>query len=218
MNIISWAMFVEGSTDREYLGVVLPRVIEDIAFHSERGSEAQVPEQPVNVFGLSRRDFQTAAELICKAKDAFVILFVHGDTGGRGQQTTLADRTSALCKRVNDLCSFDTDFCIPVTPMQETDAWCLADRVALRAAFGLREGHQFSQLTGDPRDVEKIRDPKEVAYSIANEVIGGRRRSRVRFPYAAVAQAQDLEVLRQLSQVQEMYGRVRHALSKVGYS
>ena len=146
MNVLSWALYAEGETDRDYLGTLLPRIIEHVAFASERGSAAMVPEQPAAIFGRKERAFDKAAAEICAAREAFVLLFVHGDAGGRGQQTTVDRRTAGLCRMAQEACGFSLERCIAVAPRQATEAWCLADPDALRSALQLRPDHEFPEL------------------------------------------------------------------------
>ena len=217
MNVLSWALYAEGETDRDYLGTLLPRIIEDVAFASERGSEAMVPEQPAAIFGRRERAFDRAAQEICAAREAFVLLFVHGDTGGRGQQTTLDRRTAGLCRMAHDTCGLSPERCIVVAPRQATEAWCLADPNALRSALQLRPDHEFPELSMAPRGVEQMTDPKATAQSIILSLLRGRRRRPPRFPYTMVAQQQRLDVLRALTAVEDLYQSVRRALVTIGY-
>lgn len=217
MNVLSWTLYTEGETDRDYLGTLLPRIIEHVAFASERGPAAMVPEQPAAIFGRKERAFDQAAKEICTAREAFVLLFVHGDSGGRGQQTTLDRRTAGLCRMAHDACGFSLERCIVVAPRQATEAWCLADPDALRSALQLRHNHEFPELSAAPRGLEQMTDPKATAQSILANLLRGRRRRPPRFPYTVVAQQQRLEVLRTLPAVEDLYQSVRRALATIGY-
>ena len=217
MNVLSWALYAEGETDLDYLGTLLPRIIQHIAFASPSGPAPVVPEQPAAIFGQGSRSFDRAAKEICDARDAFVLLFVHGDSGGRSQQETVDRRTIGLCQKAHDACDLRLDRCIPVAPRQATEAWCLADIGALRAAFQLRPDYQFPQLIATPRSVEQLNDPKTVARQIVEGTIRGRRRSPPRFPYTLVAQQQGLEVLRMVPSFEALYRAVSRALATVGY-
>lgn len=209
-------MFVEGSTDAEYLSVLLPRLIEDLAALSQ-GRLAQVPDQPVEVFGVNCRRFDEIAERICHAREAITILFVHSDTGGRAIEERLEDRTLALCTRLHELCEFPTAFCIPVAPRKELEAWCLADRKAIQGAFGLSENACLPGVPERPAAAEHLADPKNTMNALLTHVRGARRRARRRFPYAAVAQAQDLATLRSVPSFLALDNSLRRALREAGF-
>lgn len=213
---ISWALFVEGQSDAEYFSVLLPRVIEDIVLTTD-GPAAVIPELPVGVFGIRNRNFELASQAICKAKESFHLLFVHSDTGGRALEDQIASRTTALCQMLNDLCNIRNESCICITPRHETEAWGLADQDAIRSVFGLRANFDFDELSDNPAAVEQISDPKLTAKKILERLTFGRRNSNRHFPYAAIAQRQDISTLRLLPSFTDFESRVRRALRHLGY-
>ena len=80
MTYVSWAALYEGPTDQAYFEMVIPRVMEDLIMrHGIRNSI--IPPAPAVT--LQRADVDAAAREACAAKDAFYLVFVHADTGGR---------------------------------------------------------------------------------------------------------------------------------------
>lgn len=213
---ISWAIFVEGQNDVDYFGVLLPRVIESIVM-TTTGPVAVIPESPSAVFGIRNRDFESACSSICEAKESFHLLFVHSDTGGRALEAQIALRTTALCQMLEARCNIPNESCICVTPRHETEAWGLADQNAIRLAFGLRDNFAFSELPDNPADVELIVDPKLTSSQITDRLSFGRRNSNRHFPYASIAQHQDLSTLRRLPSFMDFEIRLRRSLTHLGY-
>lgn len=216
MTYISWALYAEGASDVDYFEVLIPRLIEHLVAAAD-GPMVEVPERPVDIFGVNQRSFQRAAEQICDGVDAIELLFVHGDSGGRAVADSLFDRTRQLCEIVFRICNFDCRRCIPIVPKQETEAWCLADKGALRRALGLAEAYNFASLQKRPSTVERIGDPKSIAASVVREATGRNRGASPRFPYSAVAQYQDLGVLREVPSFNNFESAIRRALSTFEY-
>jgi hypothetical protein len=216
MNYLAWALFAEGRTDIRYLETLLPRVVLQL-LQGAAGPEAMVPDYPVDVFGVACRDLDAAAEKICHAREAFQLLFVHGDTGSPAQEQNLANRTCALCERVETECGIVRDRCIVVAPRRETEAWCLVDKAAIRSACGVGAAFDLSFVPDSAHAIEAIPDPKAVMKQIQNSVSGGRRRRDPPIPYASLGQMQNLERLRQLPSFRCFELELIGALRTLGY-
>lgn len=214
MTYVSWAIFVEGSTDHDYLAGLIPRCIEDIVFRS-RGAAAEVPDAPAVVFGIGSRDFNTAAEEICKAKEAFELLFVHSDTGGRALEAAIEARTTALIANAQARCGLRMDRCIVVAPKKETEAWCLADTNALRKNFGVPNAFAFPMLPGNPAGVENLQDPKLTMDEVIDSLPSKRKG---KFPFSGVAQCQEINnLMRAVPSFEAFYLSLASALGTFGY-
>jgi len=216
MIYLGWALFAEGPTDIRYFETLLPRVILNLVQQSD-GAEAVVPDQPVEVFGVSVRDLDAAANNICSASEAFSLLFVHGDTGSRAQEQHLANRTCALCERVEASCRFRRDRCVIIAPRRETESWCLADKAAIRLACGLRADLDLPFIPDNASSVEAIDDPKAMINQIQEILSKGKRRRAPPIPYASLGQLQDLDRLRQLPSYRSFEGQLVRALQTLGY-
>ena len=93
MIYLSCVAYYEGSSDRAYFATLIPRVSDDMVLR--HGGTAMVPDTPA--FEIKSREFDGAAAEVCKNRDAFELLFVHADTGGRGVERSLPDRSASLC-------------------------------------------------------------------------------------------------------------------------
>ena len=215
MTYISWAIFAEGVTDVEYFSALIPKVLSTVVLECN-GPVATIPDAPVDVFGRQSRAFALAALEICRAKDAFFLLFVHGDTGGAAQERTLAQRTCALCEAVDAECGFQKDRCILITPRRETETWCISDKDALRAALGVGQNFDLSAVPDRAADLERLEDPKKVANDLVSG-IGGRGKAAHRFPFSVIAQEQRIDRLDRLPSFTAFKAQVRNALETLGY-
>ena len=91
---LAYALFCEGSSDYSYFEVLLPRVIESIVLRAGRVT-ADVPERPAVRLGRRGRTVDEVAAEACDQREAFHIVFVHADTGGRGQLAKVGYRSDA---------------------------------------------------------------------------------------------------------------------------
>lgn len=216
MTYLAWALFAEGQTDIRYLETLIPRLILDLPSRTQ-GPQAVVPDNPVDVFGVANRNLGQEAAKICRASDAFQLLFVHGDTGSPAQEENLASRTCALCELVNNGCGLIRDRCIVVAPRRETEAWCLADKTAIRSAFGVGANLDLSFVPDAPAAIESLPDPKAVLGQIQDSMRGNARRRRPQVPYGSLGQMQGLDHLRALPSFRAFEEQLVRALRTLGY-
>lgn len=216
MTYVSWATFHEGPSDAFYLDVLLPRLMEDIV-RREGIRHSDIPLAPAVKLGERNREVSSVAAEACEAKDAFEILFVHADTGGRALAEGLASRADAYCQEIYSLCSFPPSRCITVTPRHETEAWILADPQAVKDALGFTGDHRRIGLPDNAHEAERISDPK-AALRGALETIAGRRRRghRVEQIFPAIAQRQNFDALRRSTSFAAFEAKLKVSLSDLG--
>jgi hypothetical protein len=110
MTYVAWAVLYEGETDATYLDVLIPRVMEESAI-----AGPALPTIPlVPAIRLKRASPAKVAEEACAAADAFHLVFIHTDTGGRALERKIHQRGSAYCEAMHDLCGWLSDRCIVV--------------------------------------------------------------------------------------------------------
>lgn len=215
MRYVSWAAFYEGGSDALYLDVLLPRIIRDMA--AREGSDlVEVPDVPAVRLGTTSRSVEKVAEEACAFRQAYEIIFIHADTGGRGLQRGLANRADAYCTALLAQCDWPRDRCITVTPRHETEAWLLADGFAVTRALGYTGRPAEIGLPDDARAAERLADPKQVLAAAVEAVAGRRRRQSSGNIVPAIAQRQDLELLRQSNSFVQFEARLRSCLRAVG--
>ena len=85
---LAWALFCEGITDRSYLEILIPRVLEDLLLRNGN-RPVDVARQSAVPIGQRNRTVDAVAAEACDAREAFHLLFVHAGTGGRALQQNL---------------------------------------------------------------------------------------------------------------------------------
>ncbi|PTM75889.1 uncharacterized protein DUF4276 [Cereibacter johrii] len=216
MTYIAWALYVEGPTDSEYLKVLIPRLIGHL-LRGSNGALTTVPELPAHIFGIPRLDLDRIASRVCEGRDAFHILFVHGDTGGRALADQLPNRTCALCRRIEENCGFPRSRCVVAAPNREIEAWTLADISALRRVFGLSANASVRSLPTAPTEVESLRDPKRVTQDFLQSIQRGTRNRKTRWPFELIAQEQEINLLLQVPSFARFSAALRDALRGLGH-
>lgn len=215
MRHVSWAAFYEGLSDALYFEVLLPRVIRDLVTR-EGIHMIDVPDAPAVRLGVEGRSVEKVAEEACAFREAYDVVFIHADMGGRGLARGIADRADVYCAALKALCDWPVERCITITPRHETEAWLLADGKAVTGALGYNGDPAEVGLPIDAHAAERLNDPKQVL-SIAVEKIAGRRRvQRLDRPFPAITQRQQLELLRRSSSFVDFEERLRGCLRAMG--
>src|SRR5580704_2959022 len=157
MTYVGWAALYEGPSDAAYFGVLLPRVMDELIL--TRGiRNSIVPALPAIL--LKRGDVVTVAIEACNAREAFHLVFVHADAGGRAVEQRLLQRSQAYCEAMHDECAWNPARCITIEPRHETESWVLCDPTAVTGALGFRGNAADIGLPKDAAEAEKLRDPK----------------------------------------------------------
>ena len=198
MIYLSWAAHCEGVSDRAYFEVLIPRALQGVFEKRSPLQKIEIPEsQSVRLTG---RVVDEVAAQACKARDAFQIIFVHSDTGGRNLEAGMGARSCALCLAMERRCEWPPRRCVVIAPRHETEAWILCDGVAVTPALGYTGSPESIGLPSEPREAERLRDPKSKLHEAVISVRGRRRRpDNVQQLYASIAQWQSLDRLRSLS-------------------
>ena len=216
MTYVSWAAFHEGHADALYIEVLLPRLMEAIVV-AEGISHSDIPTAPAVALGRRGRALDTVAAEICEVKDAFEVVFIHADTGGRAQEEGLSARSSAYCERAFEFCAWPPARCVTVSPRRETEAWILADPAAVMGALGYRGDPVAIGLLVGAKAAERLSDPKITLGVAMRQVSGKRRRSvKVEQLFPAIAQRQSMEALRGSDSFKEFEASVRVCLADLG--
>lgn len=193
---VTWASVYEGSTDASYFDVLLPRVLNDILLQNG-ARPVDVADFPAVRLGARGREIAKIASEICENQEAFALLFIHADTGGREQEKTALERAQAYVNAANELCGFLVqENTQPILPKKEMEAWALTDGDAICDALGFTGDRSILNLPAQPAQAENVPDPKAAMLHILRSV---KRRVRPSDParlLASIAQAQSLERLR----------------------
>ncbi|MES2270838.1 MAG: hypothetical protein V4533_08145 [Pseudomonadota bacterium] len=215
MTFVSWAAMHEGPTDRAYFDLLIPALMEDLV--RRRGTRnVTVPQSPAISMGKAGRTVDAVASEICGEQDAFHVVFVHADTGGRALEANMGSRSEAYRQAAFELCGFPLVRCVIIAPRHETEAWMLADRDAVGGALGYRGDLAELGLPADARQAEKLVDPKQVLANAISQVRGRRSASNVHQIITAIAQRQNFTRLRTAQSFQAFEGALADALVDLG--
>lgn len=195
MKYLAWAAFYEGSSDALYLDVLIPRVLRDIL--GRLGNDiVDVTNSPIVRLGKNGRSVEAVANEACAFSDAFDIVFIHADTGGRGLEAALNNRSKSYCAAMKQLCDWPELQCVTVTPRHETEAWLLSDGQAVLSAFGYNGNPSDVGLPVSAQEAERLVDPKGVLAVAAQQIAGRRRAHNIDNIFPFIAQRQSLIALR----------------------
>ncbi len=213
MTYVSWAALYEGGTDQAYFDLLIPRVMEDIVM-LQGIRHSTIPPAPALV--LRRRRVEEVAQEACNARDAFQLIFIHADTGGRNLEAGLGGRSIRFCEAMLALCRWPLARCVAILPRRETEAWVLADPQAVIGALGYLGSPHCLGLPTDGGEAEQLGDPKAVLAAAVRQIRGRRRPANVQQIFPAIAQRQSLANLRRAKSFIEFEDGLRVALAKLG--
>ena len=211
---LAYALFCEGPSDYSYFEVLLPRVIESAVLRVGR-VPVDVPERPAVRLGGRGRTVEAVAAEACDRLEAFHVVFVHADTGGRGQIAKVGHRSRAYCEKMHELCELPSERCVLLRPASMTESWALADPQAVLDALGYRGTPSELGLPADAEQAEDHPNPKTCLDSALRTVRGTRRgRSDTLLP--AIAQRQSIDALGRSKSFLEFETALRTALRDLG--
>ncbi|WP_182881358.1 DUF4276 family protein [Microbispora sp. H10949] len=187
-------LVAEGETDEVFLGVVISRQLREITVQSSRCA-VDVESTEIGS-GRSIYDHDRTAGALRELAGDCHLLFVHNDHRERDKAERVV-RDSGLSTPV-----------IALVPVQETEAWLLADAGVWRRLSGSDHG----RMPARPRDVERIADPKKVLAEVAP-----RRGKPVRDYFEYIARNIDLATLAKVPAYAEWVVDARNALKGLGY-
>ena len=215
MIYVGWAALFEGETDSRYYNALFPRVMADLVLRSPAKASA-IPEGPA--VRLFRGTVAEVAKEACNARDAFHLVFIHADAGGRNTEASLASRGTAYCEAMQQCCDFSPTRCVTVAPRHETEAWVLADPLAVVVSLGSRAPAESLGLPADATQAERLTDPKSVLLNAIQIVTGRRRRWQNALPalYTSIAEQQSLASLRRSPSFRAFEQKLTDALVSIG--
>ncbi|MEO3745461.1 DUF4276 family protein [Plantactinospora sp. B5E13] len=206
MRYLTSALVSEGVTDDQFLPRLLGRALTELCL-----TEFDDVVEVADVQPLRRRkgpcSVEEVIELVELNANSFSVVFFHHDQGAaaeRLQLEWLGPLQRLWGERVERL--------VAVVPIRETEAWLLADGVALRTALGVRWSDAEMGLPAHPKDVERIDDPKR----ILNGVL--RRVSRsIDDHYGQLGELVSLDRLQLVPAYRRWWSDTRKALTELGY-
>lgn len=191
-------LLAEGKTDELFLGAVIFRQLRRLT----EGRSRHVVDVERTEIGECRttKDHDRLVEAAAGLASDCHLIFIHNDHDKR-------DKATATAKLL-----VDRDLGKPVVtlvPVRETEAWLLADR----SAWATLRGSHVELLPANPKDVQKLADPKPVLDAIIPK--SGARSRDDYFEY--MGQNVDLAVLARIPAYAEWVATTEDALRGLGY-
>lgn len=192
MTYLTLALWAEGPSDGPFLRPFLRRVLIEHVLQTRW--TVDIAEEFIALPDPSPTLARDVG--ICNAVSArrteISFLFIHGDGAGRPDRA----RARTVQPAIDQILKTPSPpRCIGVVPKHETEAWMLADRVALGKAPGV-DPERLSEFPA-LNEVERLIDPKQRIASIRGAVRRGNRRSPL-LDLRQIGEAVSLDLLRRL--------------------
>jgi len=201
---VALALYAEGSTDDDFLPLIIQRTAQVILARHEQHRMQVLPIETINL-----NDKQpTRAECILKAAilaNRYHALVVHSDADHPNRDRALQERIQPGFDLIQQA-SFVCKNVLPIIPIQTVEAWMLVDHEMLREELRTRLSTQELDLPEKAKLVEIIAKPKQRLEEIvlrANRQLRPRQRLEVRSLYAPLGKKVRLERLNQLTAYQQ---------------
>jgi hypothetical protein len=209
------AFYGEGPSDERFL----PRIISRTAERLLAPQEIEIA--PLLVLHAGRSGSLTQPQRIldvARQAAGFHILFVHADADGADWDRALRERIAPGFDLVRNQAGGTCEHLVAVIPVQEVEAWMLADPETICRVLNSRRTPAALGLPLHPSRVEAIASPKEVlrqAVRLAQEE-RPRRRKPVADIQANLADRLDLDRLVRVSAYQRFVQALRGTLAALG--
>lgn len=208
----------EGSTDVWFLGSIIQRSFEAVAFECD----GQVEILPVQRIEKQGGDFVEAVTSCAQQaeKRGIMVLCVHTDADGAVDTDTFNNKinpafTAVDNAQIKHLCKN----LVAIVPVQMTEAWMLSDKELLKAEIGTRKSNEDLGINRSP---EVYADPKQAIESAirrARQDLTKRRRRDLTIAelYSPIGQKIALDTLERLPSYQKFKEAIRGSFRKLNY-
>ncbi len=219
MSQIFVGLFTEGSTDVRFLESIVKNTLHSLAY-DECTVEIDIEVVPLGVATKGLKFNEKIIEASKKGIDDFgmTMLCVQADSDNKTLEKAYSERIRPALAELAKLSTID--YCqvvVPIVPIQETEAWMLADTELLKQEIGTDKSDTELGINRPP---ESISDPKQViidAIRIAREGMTRRRRNDLSISdlYLPIGQAIELDKLESLASYQDFKENIRKAFRQL---
>ena len=164
MKNLALALYSEGVTDQHFLPDVIRRTSRQIL---DQYGQTSLNVQPIDVIAFSKVGMKQDECILRAARGAidYHILIVHADADHRTDEKALRERFKPgyeLVQNQENVCKH----LVPVIPIQMTEAWMLADPVALQETIGTTMTAQELGVPAKAKQVETDSNPKQTLHLV----------------------------------------------------
>lgn len=217
MRQIFIGLTTEGTTDVEFLKPIIEKTLEKIAFECQGQIDIIVEEIKV-----SKKELSFVEHTLLSSKNgldtfAMTALCIQADADGKTLNETYTNKIIPVINALN--AENETEYCkilIPIVPIQETEAWLLADKDLLKKQIGTDKSDND---LGINREIESIANPKEViqeAIRIARQDLTKKRRNDLNITDLYIIGSEiEIDKLEKLSSFQDFKENVRNAFRQL---
>ena len=207
-------LFAEGSTDITFLQNIVQKTLEAVAFDCPGQFDIETLPLEIEKTGL------TFTQQVLKAAKKGIedygiqIICVHTDADNISAQSIYQHKINPAKTQLDNQNA--TDYCkilVAIVPIQETEAWMLADKELLKQEIGTTKTDNELDINRNP---EQIANPKEViekAIKVARAGLTLRQRNSLTIAdlYLPIEQSIDLKKLENLPSYADFKHNVRNA-------
>lgn len=213
MRYLNCLLVCEGSSDAWFLQPFLHRALEQLVCESF--------DDVVEIFPIRalRADHQRPEDVVAasiREDGVFDVLLYHHDGAPPRHSKDVVERMREAWRT-----RAGREPLVPVVPVRETEAWVLADRVALATTLSIRAASVEKAVPSRAADIEALIDPKALLRSLVIPTVGMRARRRHHELYEdfldRLATRVCLDRLREFPSFARWWDDMTEALEGLGY-
>ncbi len=213
-------LFTEGSSDISFLESIVERTITDVAFDCTGQIDIEVKEIRINKSGLNFNDQVLTASEYGLQEFGITLLCVHADADSKTLHDTYLHKIIPSSQELQK--QNGEKYCkvlVPIIPIQEMEAWMLADRELLKGEINTRKSDNELGINRDPESYSHPKEVIENAIRIAREGIVKRRRNAVTISdlYLPIGQNIEIEKLERLPSYQDFKRNIVTAFQELNF-
>ena len=214
MSQLFAGLFVEGTTDISFLSSIVERTLQNVAFDCKGEIDLEVKEIKIDKSGLGFCEQVIMASEKGFSEFGITILCVHSDADNKKLEDTYQNRINQAIDRLKLLEA--NQYCkilVAIVPIQETEAWMLADKELLRNEIGTEKSDNELEINRQPETIARPKEVIENAIRIARENYTRKRRKDLTIGdlYLPVGQAMSLDKLEKLESYRDFKNNVKEA-------
>ncbi|PLK44451.1 DUF4276 family protein [Emticicia sp. TH156] len=207
-------LFTEGSTDISFLEGIVQKALQSIAFECSGQIDIYVSSISINRSELSFVEQVIEASKKGVADFGIQIICVHTDADAQTSSNAYQNKINVAQESLSTL--NPDDYCLvmaAIVPIQETEAWMLADKELLKRVIGTTKSDEELEINRNPEQIARPKEVIENAIRIARVDLTRRRRGELTISdlYSPLGQSIDIEKLRQLESFRDFENNVRQA-------
>lgn len=212
MTQLYFGLVAEGTTDYRFLKPIVEKTIINVAFECKGQIDIYVYDISKKNKGDSFIEAVMSASQKGTAEFGISALIVHSDADAKEAKETYKSKINPATQK---LAQTDNSFCkhlIALVPIQETEAWLLADKVLFKKVINTRKNDVELNIDGNPESFASPKERVEEAIRIGRENLPKKQRNQfgIEDLYSLVGDSMDIENLKQLKSYQDFERNVRN--------